>query len=105
MKDISELFEVKLNQKLKEKPDLLDSLQAALQISVDDQTWHFDPQASGPWIFSGSCDNAECSISISTENFKKLMKGQLNIALAIALRKIKVKGNPAHLIALRKLFE
>lgn len=105
MRDLSELFEVKLNQKLIEKPRLLDSFRAALQISVDDQTWHFDPKASGPWIFSGSCDNAECSISLSAENFEKLMRGELNIALAIALRKIKVKGNPAHLIALRKLFE
>ena len=105
MKDLSELFEIDLNQKLKENPSLLDSLQAALQISVDDQTWHFDPKASGPWIFSGSCENAECSVSLSSENFKKLMKGQLNIALAIALRKIKVKGNPTHLITLRKLLE
>jgi putative sterol carrier protein len=105
MDDFAELFEIKLNEKLKQKPEILNEFKAALQISIDEKTWFFDPQALGPWIFSGKNENAACSISMTASNFEKLIKGKLNIPLAIALRKIKVSGNLTHLIPLRKLFE
>ncbi len=47
--------------------------------------------------------DADCTISISKDNLKKLLSGNLNPMVAVAMGKLKIAGNAAVAMGLQKL--
>lgn len=102
--DLNELLGKRLNQKLSEKPSLLADFSAVVQLEVGREIWHLDPQREDEFIQCGAHSAPDCSIQMSENDFEKLIHRELNIPLALAFRKIKIKGNPVYLSKLKELF-
>lgn len=49
--------------------------------------------------------DADCTIRLSTENLKKLLKGKLNPMTGVMMGKLKVSGNPAVAMKLGSLLK
>lgn len=49
--------------------------------------------------------DANCTITITTENLGKLIKGKLNPITGVAMGKLKVNGNPAAALKLMSLLK
>ena len=73
----------------------------------------FDIEGAGRWrvdVDDGSVkvtengDEAECTISTSEENFRKIVSGEQNPTTAYMMGKLKVKGDIAAATKLQKLF-
>jgi putative sterol carrier protein len=76
-------------------------------------TYLFEVEGAGTWtvdvndgklsVTEGG-DNADARISVSEENFQKLIGGELNPTTAYMTGKLKVKGDMSAAMKLQKLF-
>ncbi len=66
-------------------------------------TWHVAVQDSGVQVTEGNGD-ADCTISVSEENFEKIAAGELNPTTAYMTGKLKIKGDMGAAMKLQKLF-
>jgi putative sterol carrier protein len=76
-------------------------------------TYLFEVEGAGTWtvdvnegklnVTEGG-DNADTTISVSEENFEKLISGDLNPTTAYMTGKLKVKGDMSAAMKLQKLF-
>lgn len=101
--DLKQFFEVELNQKLESHPDLLSDSQNSFELEIGSECWHIDFAKQRRIVF-GAHPQPDCRIRMKTEQFEKLLKGQLNVPLALAMRKIRVEGNLKLLSSLTGLF-
>ena len=101
---VQEFLEVKMNKKIKEFPESLEGLDCVFQFEIDSGTWNLDLTSQDPTILTGKHRSADCTVVISTENFEKLIRGQLNVPLALLTGKFKIKGDKSLALKLAKLF-
>jgi putative sterol carrier protein len=67
--------------------------------------WFIDVSESGPSIKSGNPGGADCTLTISEEDFQKLQENpQANGMQLYMSGKLKVAGNPMLAMKLQKLF-
>ena len=73
----------------------------------------FDVSGAGSWLVDAKGGQvsvqegggeADCTISVSEENFEKMLDGQLNPMTAYMTGKLKVKGDMGAAMKLQKLF-
>ncbi len=65
--------------------------------------WKVDVADSGVNVTEGAAE-ADCTISVSEENFQRLVSRELNPTTAYMTGKLKVKGDMAAAMKLQKLF-
>ena len=65
--------------------------------------WKVDVDDSGVRVTEGD-EAADCMISVSEENFQRLVSGDLSPTSAYMTGKLKVKGNMGAAMKLQKLF-
>lgn len=102
--NIEKLFEVDLNDKLRTDQSILADSTESFQLEVGSDTWHID-FSNAREVKKGAHAKPDCAISIPTPQFEKLIAGKLNIPLALATRKIKVRGNLGLIPKLVSLFK
>lgn len=101
--DLNDLFENQLTSKLKEDPSILEGVTKSYVLAIGDECFHLDLQQARE-IKSGDLENSDCRIEMSPQTFQKMLDQKLNIAIALATRKIKVSGDLMLFTKLRELF-
>jgi len=104
--DVAEFLEVKLNQRLKANPASVEDFYCVYQLEIGDDVWHIDLTSSkSKEIRRGSHEAPDCTIQVSRENFYKILKRELNVALAIVTGKLKIKGDKTLALKIGALFK
>ena len=106
--DIQKLFNEELPAALTKNPDAAKQIGAKYQINVTGDgggEWYIDVSDSGPKAEKGNPGNADCTISLTTEDFQKLHENpQANGMQLFFAGKLKVSGNQMLAMKLQKLF-
>ena len=107
--DIQKLFNEELPAALAKNPDAAKQIGAKYQINVTGDgggEWFIDVSDSGPKAEKGNPGTAECTITISAEDFQKLHENpQANGMQLFFAGKLKVTGNQMLAMKLQKLFQ
>lgn len=99
-------FEKTVPQNLEKRKEVLASLNAIYEFQVNGPqggTWTLDLSVPGGRVSEGSSGKATCTVTISDENFVKLVSGQLNPQMAFMTGKLKVVGNMGLALKLQKI--
>lgn len=108
--DIQKLFNETLPQGIEKHADAAKQIGAKFQMNITGDgggSWFIDlTPASGPSAKPGEPGGADCTISISVEDFQKLHENpQANGMQLFFAGKLKVTGNQMLAMKLSKLFE
>ena len=106
--DIQKLFNEELPAQLAKNPDGAKQIGAKYQINISGDgggEWYIDVSDTGPKAEKGNPGNADCTISITAEDFQKLHENpQANGMQLFFAGKLKVTGNQMLAMKLQKLF-
>jgi len=107
--DIQKLFNDELPGAIAKNPDTAKEIGAKYQINVTGDgggQWYVDCTDDGPKAEAGNPGSADCTITISTEDFQKLVDNpQVNGMQLFFAGKLKVEGNQMLAMKLQKLFD
>jgi putative sterol carrier protein len=107
--DIQKLFNEELPAALAKNPDQAKQIGAKYQINISGEgggEWYIDVSDSGPKAEKGNPGTADCTISITSEDFQKLHENpQANGMQLFFSGKLKVAGNQMLAMKLQKLFQ
>ncbi|WP_417678036.1 SCP2 sterol-binding domain-containing protein [Pseudodonghicola sp.] len=89
---------------------IADAINEALAGKTFDGSLKFDCGADGVLVLADNRAttldrDADCTIKLSAENLKKLLKGKLNPMTGVMMGKLKVSGNPAVAMKLGSLLK
>ncbi|MGE4327397.1 MAG: SCP2 sterol-binding domain-containing protein [Pseudodonghicola sp.] len=89
---------------------IAEAINEALQGKTFDGSLKFDCGADGVLVLADNRAttldrDADCTIKLSAENLKKLLKGKLNPMTGVMMGKLKVSGNPAVAMKLGSLLK
>src|SRR5437868_5140568 len=90
---VKDFLEIKMNKNIQTKPESVAGLDCVYQFEIDENVWNLDLLERQPAIKMGSHPDPDCTIIVNAENFEKLVRGQLNVPLALISGKIKIKGD------------
>jgi len=106
--DVQKLFNEELPAALARHPDQAKEIGAKYQINITGEgggSWFIDVSESGPSTEEGDPGGADCSLSISVEDFQKLHENPQVYGVQLFFAgAIKVTGNQLLLTKLQKLF-
>lgn len=74
-----------------------------LKFQLDDQIMHIDGTTTPPAVTTAD-GPADATITVSIENFSKLLNKSLNPMVAFTTGKVRLKGDMAAASALQKIF-
>lgn len=106
-KSLSEIWDV-IEKKANEQPELIKDLNASyiFEITGDDAGTYGLIFKDGSAIVDTAANNsADCTLTMSVKNFKKLLQGNLNSASAYMTGRLKVKGNIGLALKLENLLK
>jgi len=107
--DISKLFNEELPGALSKHGDAAKQIGAKYQINVTGEgggEWFIDVSDSGPKVEQGNPGGADCTISLTSEDFQKLYENpQANGMQLFFAGKLKVTGNTMLAMKLQQLFQ
>jgi putative sterol carrier protein len=107
--DIQKLFNETLPEGLAKHADKAKEIGAKFQFNVTGEgggEWYIDLTPSGPKAEKGNPGSADCTMTISAEDFQKLHENpQANGMQLFFAGKLKVAGNQMLAMKLTKLFE
>jgi putative sterol carrier protein len=107
--DIQKLFNEQLPEALAKNADAAKQIGATYQLNITGDgggEWFIDVSSSGPKAERGNPGTAECTITISVEDFQKLHENpQANGMQLFFAGKLKVTGNQMLAMKLQKLFD
>ena len=107
--DIQKLFNDELPAALKKNEAAAKEIGAKYQINVTGEgggEWYIDVSPTGPKAEKGNPGGADCTITISSEDFQKLHENpQANGMQLFFAGKLKVQGNQMLAMKLQKLFD
>jgi hypothetical protein len=97
--DIQKLFNEDLPAAIAKHPDSAKEIGAKYQLNITGNgggEWFIDVSSSGPKAEKGNPGGADCTITITAEDFQKLHENpQANGTQLFFAGKLKVGGNPA----------
>lgn len=106
--DIQKLFNEELPAALAANADAAKEIGAKYQINITGDgggEWFIDVSSSGPKAEKGNPGTADCTITVTTEDFQKLHENpQANGMQLFFAGKLKVAGNQMLAMKLQKLF-
>ena len=89
-------------------PEAAKQIGAKYQINVTGEgggEWFVDASSSGPRTEQGNPGGTDCTVTIATEDFQKLVENPQVYGMQLFFAgKLKVTGNPALAMKLQKLF-
>jgi putative sterol carrier protein len=107
--DIQKLFNEELPAALAKNPDAAKQIGAKYQLNITGEgggEWYIDVSESGPKAVRGNEGTADCTLTISSDDFQKLHENpQANGMQLFFAGKLKVTGNPTLAMKLQKLFQ
>ena len=107
--DIQKLFNEELPAAIAKNPDAAKQIGAKYQINITGEgggEWFIDASSSGPKAEAGNPGGAECTITLTSEDFQKLYENpQANGMQLFFAGKLKVSGNQMLAMKLQKLFD
>jgi putative sterol carrier protein len=109
--DIQNLFNNQLPEAIQKNPDKAAEIGHVFQMNVTgasggNWTINATKDNGGPSCAQGQAGNAECTITISDEDFQKLVENpQANGMQLFFAGKLKVQGNQMLAMKLQKLFD
>ena len=107
--DIQKLFNEELPAALQKNAEAAKQIGAKYQINISGDgggEWYIDVSDTGPKAEKGNPGNADCTISITSEDFQKLHENpQANGMQLFFSGKLKVTGNQMLAMKLQKLFQ
>ncbi|MBI1908824.1 MAG: SCP2 sterol-binding domain-containing protein [Deltaproteobacteria bacterium] len=89
-------FEEKISPAIKAKGEKLAGINSIYEFQITGDnggTWTIDLTTPGGQVSSGSSGKANCTVTMSDENFISLVTGKLNPQMAFMTGKLKVAGN------------
>ncbi len=106
--DIQKLFNEELPAAITAHAEQAKAIGAKYQINITGEgggEWYIDASDSGPKAEKGNPGTAECTISMTSEDFQKLHENpQANGMQLFFAGKLKVQGNQMLAMKLQKLF-
>lgn len=106
--DIQNLFNVEIPAALAKNPDAAKEIGAKYQFVITGEgggEWFIDLTASGPSASAGNPGGADCTLTLSTDNFQKLQENpDANGMQLFFSGALKVAGNQMLAMKLKKLF-
>lgn len=104
--DIKQLFNQTLPAALEKNADDAKTIGAKYQMNITGEgEWFIDVSATGPSCKAGSGGTADCTITITGDDFQKLVENpQANGMQLFFAGKLKVTGNQMLAMKLNKLF-
>lgn len=106
--DIQKLFNEELPTQLAKHADAAKEIGAKYQINITGEgggEWYIDVSSTGPKAEKGNPGSADCTITITVEDFQKLHENpQANGMQLFFQGKLKVAGNQMLAMKLQKLF-
>lgn len=106
--DIQKLFNDDLPAQLQKHPDAAKQVGAKFQINITGEgggEWFIDVSDSGPKAEQGNPGSADCTITLTSEDFQKLYENpQANGMQLFFAGKLKISGNNMLAMKLQKLF-
>ena len=106
--DIQKLFNDELPAALAKNPEQAKQIGAKYQINISGEgggEWYIDVSDTGPKAEKGNPGTAECTITMTSEDFQKLHENpQANGMQLFFAGKLKVAGNQMLAMKLQKLF-
>ncbi|MEI3605892.1 SCP2 sterol-binding domain-containing protein [Pseudogracilibacillus sp. SE30717A] len=105
---LSEIWE-EIERRANEKPELIEEMTAKYVFHITGKETgnyglFFDGQKVDV-IPDASSEEADCSLLMNVDNFKKLLEGNLNSASAFMTGRLKVKGNIGLALKLENLLK
>ncbi|WP_410000890.1 SCP2 sterol-binding domain-containing protein [Vannielia litorea] len=87
--------------------EIADKIAPHLAASENERSLKFDCGSDGIMVLDGrevAVDDrpTDCTIRLSLENLRKLLKGELNPMTGVVMGKLRVSGNPAAAMELAK---
>ena len=104
--DTKQLFNEKLPAALEKNKEEAKTIGAKFQMNIEPTgKWFIDVSESGPKCVEGDPGGADCTLTLSEEDFQKLQENpQANGMQLYMSGKLKVGGNPMLAMKLSKLF-
>lgn len=105
--DAQELFNVKIPAAIAKSPDKAKEIGATYQFNIDGEgggKWTVDLTSAGPSVTAGESSSAQCTITISHEDFKQLLANPQSGMQLYFQGRLKVAGDPMLATKLQKLF-
>jgi putative sterol carrier protein len=107
--DIQKLFNEELPAALAKHSDQAKQIGAKYQLNVTGDgggEWYIDVSDSGPKVEQGNPGSADCTITLTSEDFQKLHENpQANGMQLFFSGKLKITGNNMLAMKLQKLFD
>lgn len=106
--DIHQLFNEKLPAALAKNPDAAKQVGAKYQFNITGEgggEWFIDVSDSGPQCYAGNPGGAECTITVASVDFQKLVENpQANSMQLFFAGKLRITGNNMLAMKISKLF-
>ena len=106
--DIQNLFNVTIPAALEKNADAAKEIGAKYQFKITGDgggEWFIDLSPSGPKAEAGTPGGADCTLTVSTEDFQKLHENPDANGMSLFFAgKLKVEGNQMLAMKLKKLF-
>lgn len=83
---------ISFTEKANRYPDVLDRVNAVYQLNLDNDQYQINIQNNTATFSDGTPWKAKCTFTISSENFAKLVSGELDATDAYFSGKLKLKG-------------
>ncbi|MDC3414562.1 SCP2 sterol-binding domain-containing protein [Aquibacillus sp. 3ASR75-11] len=105
MTELQEIFQ-EIDEAVSDKPNRIKGVEAVYQFNVngdDSGTYHIVFNGEKSYAAKGEAEKADCTITMSTDDFKKMVDGNLNGTKAFMSGRLKIKGNMALALKLQDI--
>jgi len=104
-KDAAQVFE-DISSKLTANPDNVAGINAVYQFNITGDNggeWYVDLTGDAPAVSSGAHDSANCTVTMTEEDFLAIIDGSLNAQMAFLQGKVKIAGDMSLAMKLQKV--
>ena len=106
--DIQNLFNVEIPAAIEKNPEAAKEIGTKYQINITGDgggEWFLDVSPTGPKAAAGNPGGADCTITLTSEDFQKLYENPDANGMSLFFAgKLKIAGNPMLAQKLKKLF-
>ncbi|TFJ94250.1 SCP2 sterol-binding domain-containing protein [Lentibacillus salicampi] len=92
MADVNQIFS-EIESAIKEDPSRTKGVEAVYQFNLDDGAYQIIFNGGQSYTAEGEQETPDCTLTMNSDNFKKMADGELNGTQAFMTGKLKVKGN------------